>query len=357
MLARTGHPDVGLAAEQPLRAARATRATRAGRHRRPREHDRLTRLASDPRLRAGILLVVLAICGYALYTEWPQVSAQLARLHWYVLVLAVAATTAGTTCMMLAWRAILADAGSPLPLPAATRVNFVAGLGKYVPGAVWAFAAQVEIARSYRVPRASSVAAYVLSIALAIGAGLGVAAVALPLSSPGAAGRYLWVLAAVPVLAACLCPPVFGRLLNRGLRLIRREPMERLPGWRGLGIALGWTLLGWLLYGIPVWLLVSEMTGRDNYLLVCVGGFALAFSAGLLLIVFPSGIGAREVILVAVLATVLSHGTAVAVALVARVVTTASDLACGGVGLALGRAAGRAEPDGVMPETVPSRSV
>jgi glycosyltransferase 2 family protein len=305
MVARTGHPDVGLATEKPLRAARMSR----GRHRRPREHDHLTRLASDPRLRVGILLVVLAVCGYALYTQWPQVSSQLARLHWYVLVLSVAATMAGTTCMMLAWRAILADAGSPLPLPAATRVNF-------------------------------------LSIALAIGAGLGVAAVALPLSSPGAVGRYLWVLAAVPVVAACLCPPVFGRLLNRGLRLIRRQPMDRLPGWRGLGIALGWTLLGWLLYGIPVWLLVSEMTGRDSYLLVCVGGFALAFSAGLLLIVFPSGIGAREVILVAALATVLPHGTAVAVALVARVVTTASDLACGGVGLAVGRVLARSVPAG-----------
>jgi glycosyltransferase 2 family protein len=343
MVTRPARANVRLGAEPPLPA---TRVDRAGRHRRGRERDRLTRLAADPRLRAGVLVAVLAICAYALYTQWPQVSAQLARLHWYVLVLSLAATMAGTTCMMLAWRVILADAGSPLPLPAAARVNFVAGLGKYVPGAIWAFAAQVEIARSYRVPRASSVAAYVLSIALAIGAGLGLAAVALPLSAPGAAGRYLWVLAAVPVLAVCLSPPVFGRLLDRGLRLVRREPMERLPGWRALGKALGWTLVGWLLFGIPAWLLVGEMTGRDGYLLVCIGGFALAFSAGLLLIVFPSGIGAREVILVAALATVVPHGTAVAVALVARVITTASDLACGGVGLALGRVLGRAVPAG-----------
>jgi len=47
-------------------------------------------------------------------------------------------------------------------------------------------------------------------------------------------------------------------------------------------------------------------------------------------------------VLVAALATVLSPGNAVAVALVVRVVTTASDLAWGGIGLAAGRlAAGR----------------
>jgi hypothetical protein len=52
--------------------------------------------------------------------------------------------------------------------------------------------------------------------------------------------------------------------------------------------------------------------------------------------VFPSGIGARDIILIAALTPVLPH-TAVAVALLTRVVTTASDLACGGLGLALGR--------------------
>ena len=32
--------------------------------------------------------------------------------------------------MMLAWRALLADLGSPLPLPAAIRVMFIGQLGK-----------------------------------------------------------------------------------------------------------------------------------------------------------------------------------------------------------------------------------
>jgi hypothetical protein len=32
---------------------------------------------------------------------------------------------AGLGCMLLAWRALLADLGSPLPLPAAIRVIFI----------------------------------------------------------------------------------------------------------------------------------------------------------------------------------------------------------------------------------------
>jgi hypothetical protein len=67
------------------------------------------------------------------------------------------------------------------------------------------------------------------------------------------------------------------------------------------------------------------------------GGYALAYSAGLLLIVLPGGIGAREVILIAALAPVTSHGVAIAVALAARLVSTVSDLVCGALGLAIGR--------------------
>jgi len=297
---------------------------------------RLTHLARSPWLRGGLLAVVLMFCGYGLYAEWPQVTAGLARLHWYGIAASLAAAMAGATCMMLAWRAILADLGSPLPLRAAARINFVAQPGKYIPGAVWAFAAQVELGHDLGVPRRRSVASYVVSISLAVGAGLGLAAVALPLASPGMARQYWWVMAAAPVIVACLCPPVFAWLVDRALKIAKRAPLERRPTWRGLGRALAWTLLGWLLLGVQVWLLISEMSGRSGYLVLAVGGYALAFSAGMLLIVVPGGLGAREVILIAALSPVMP-GTAVAVAVMARVVTMASDLACAGLGLAVSR--------------------
>jgi hypothetical protein len=86
-----------------------------------------------------------------------------------------------------------------------------------------------------------------------------------------------------------------------------------------------------------VWLLLAGMTGRGAaVLLLATGGYALAFAAGLLLVVFPNGIGAREIILIAVLAPVVPHGTALAIALAARLLTTASDLAWGLFGLLAG---------------------
>ena len=55
---------------------------------------------------------------------------------------------------MLAWRALLADLGSPLPVRVAMRVLFLGQLAKYLPGStVWAVVAQTELAHDYDVPR------------------------------------------------------------------------------------------------------------------------------------------------------------------------------------------------------------
>jgi uncharacterized membrane protein YbhN (UPF0104 family) len=306
---------------------------------------RLTRIAGNSRLRIGLLAVVLVFCAYGLFVEWPQVTASLGRLHVYSVILSLVAAMAGGACMMLAWRVVLADLGSPLPVRAAARISFVSQLGKYVPGAVWAFAAQVELGHDAGVPRRRSVAAFAVSLAITIGAGLGVAAAVTPIASPDLIQRYWWALAAVPVIAIGLCPPVFGVAMDFLLRLVGRQPLERRPSWPNLLRALAWTLTGWGLLGLQVWLLLADVAaGGPRLLLLATGGYALAFSVSTLLVVFPSGIGAREVVLTAALTTVLSPGKAVAVALVTRAVTTAADLAWGGLGLALGRLSGRHQP-------------
>ena len=295
----------------------------------------LSRLVTSQWTRIGLLAVFLGCCGYGLYAAWPQAMTALARLHWYSVTLSLAAAMAGAWCMMLAWRAVLADLGSPLPFGTAAKVSFVAQLGKYVPGAVWAFAAHIELGHDAGVPRRRGVAAVVVSLAVAVAAGLGLAALALPLTSPQATRQFWWALAAVPVIALGLCPPVLGPLIDRVLTLTARPPLDRRPSWGGLARALGWTALGWLALGGQVWLLLAGMTGRGaGVLLLAIGGYALAYAAGLLLVVFPNGIGAREIILIAVLAPVVPHGTALAIAIAARLLTTASDLAWGLFGLA-----------------------
>ena len=190
--------------------------------------------------------------------------AALGKLDWYDVAGATLAAIAGLGCMLLAWRALLADLGSPLPLPAAIRVLFVGQLGKYVPGAVWALAAQVELARDYGVPRRRSATASLVGMAVTLVVGLVAAAVMLPLTSAHAVRHYWWVLAITPLVAICLHPRIIKFGLDLVLRVLRRAPLEGSVSAGGMTRAMAWTTLGWLCFGVHAWFLISVFAGKGG---------------------------------------------------------------------------------------------
>jgi glycosyltransferase 2 family protein len=326
---------------------------------------RLTRLAESPWLRAGLLVVAVGLAMYGLASQWTQVHAALDQLDAGDIAGAAVSAVAGLGCMLLAWRALLADLGSPLRLPAAIRVMFVGQLGKYVPGAVWALAAQVELARDYDVPRRRSATASLVGMAVTLVVGLVAAGVTLPLVSAHAVGRYWWVLAITPLAVLCLHPAIIKFGLDLVLRVLRRAPLEGSVSRGGMARALAWTTLGWLCYGAHAWFLISVFAGKGKgggevggIFALSLGAYALAWAVGFLIVFFPGGIGPREIALIAVLAPVMPSASALVVALASRVVMTIGDLAWAGAGLAIGRRGSRhasvpAEPAGRRPSPAP----
>jgi glycosyltransferase 2 family protein len=295
-------------------------------------------LAASRWVKLGLLAITLGFCAYGLYAERADMAAALHHLAWYSVAGAAVAVIAGLGCMMLSWRALLADLGSPLRLRAATRILFVAQLGKYVPGSVWAMAAQVELARGHEVPRRRSASATVVAMLVTLATGLLVAAVALPLSSGAAVRHYWWALALAPPALIALYPPVMGWALDRALRLARRPPLERRVSGAGVLRAAAWSLAGWAFFSVHSWLLVAGVTGKGlSVLPIAAGAYALAWSVGFVLIPFPGGVGPRELAFIAALAPVMPRGSAIVVAVVSRLVLTIGDLVWAAVAFGLGR--------------------
>jgi hypothetical protein len=263
------------------------------------------------------------------------------------------AVLAGLFASAMVWRALLTDLGARLPLRTALHVFFLGQLGKYLPGSVFAVAAQMELGRSQGVSRSRVGTASLLFMGVLVAAGLLVSAVALPLTSPDALHQYFWVLAVLPIGLLCLAPPVLTRLVARMLRLLRREPLDRPLSWAGVGTALGWALAMWGAYGVHVLLLLlpQDTTGRANLPLLSLGGYALAWTVGFLILIAPAGGLIREGVLVVALAPVLHSAAATAVAVVSRGVMTLGDLLWGGAGALMRPRSGAegANPDIVGP--------
>lgn len=301
----------------------------------------LTQRPAVPRwrraLRAAWLVAVVVVVGIVLADRRSEVGAALGSLSPGALAGSMVAALVAVGVTGQLWRTLLAGLGAPLPVGAALRVFFVGQLGKYLPGSVWPLLAQVEMGRDHEVPGRVSAAGLVLFLWVHLCTGAIVAALFLPwLGWPPAVA-----LAALPGLLLLLPRPL-GAVLNRGLRLLRREPLPRLPGRAAMARATAWAGLAWLGYGIHVQVLARGI-GTDQAgevgLGAAIGAFAAAWVAGFVFLVAPAGAGLREGVLVALLP--LGTAPALAVALVSRLLVTAADVLWALAGLA---APGRPRP-------------
>jgi len=298
-------------------------------------------------VRWGFVALALGFGGYAIALKRHEIIEALGRLSPLAIAGALVCVLVAQFGTLRVWQRLLAGLGSPLPSTAAARIFFIGQLGKYLPGSVWPVLAQMELGTVHHVPRHRSASASVLAMLASLLTALLVAAVTLPLT--GHAGSYLWAYATVPLLLACLHPRVLRWGMDRLLRLARRPPLEHPLSGLVLARALGWGLFSWVFNGLQIWLLVPVHSGTS--LLLSVGGYAFAWSVGFLVVLAPGGLAVREVVLVATLTPLVGAGTATAVALVSRAVTTASDLICAGVSAAFRRSSAPpvvpdAHPDG-----------
>lgn len=296
-------------------------------------------------VRTACWTVVLGVVGVQLWRMRDGVAGALGAVGPGPMVLSGLLAGLGAVGGMLGWRVLLAGLGSPLPLPVAARVYFVGGLGKYLPGGLWPALAHADAARSLRQPPARLAGAFLGSAALSVLAGLVVGLLAVPRLV--AADPLWWLL--LPVLAAALvpvlAPGVLGAALRPAARLLHRAPPP-LPDRRHLVAGTALMVGGWLVTGLHVTVLAGALgVGPGAALTVVVGGCALASVLGMVAVVLPAGLGARELVLGLTLATVLPTAAVVAVVALSRLIATVADVAVAALALALVRLPDLTDPD------------
>lgn len=277
-----------------------------------------------------IAFLVLAVAFGVLTVRGRQdaLVEAISTIGWPNVLLAGVLAVIGVRVSANVWLHALAVVGADVPERAGTRVFFFTQVGKYLPGAVWPYVAQLRLAREMRVERSRVLMGQAVFLVLHLTTGVLVAAVTLPAVGGGSdvVRRYGVLLLPVLAGAACLHPSV----LRRGLHLlVRRRGSEVDPEIHGarLALAAGWMLVTWGCYGASTAALVLPLAApRVDAAAAATGAFSLAWTVGFLVVLAPAGAGAREVALVLALAPVLDTTRATAVALLSRGVMTAADL-------------------------------
>ncbi|HWO51652.1 MAG TPA: lysylphosphatidylglycerol synthase domain-containing protein [Ornithinibacter sp.] len=302
----------------------------------------VTRARTLNALRIGLLVVIVAACVIALWANWQEVSGQLRKLSVPVVLGAFVLVSLAPVLTLMGWRVLLEDLGTHLPLPPASSVFLVGQLGKYLPGSVWTVVAQAEMGAKLAVPRRRMAVVGILSIGLAVLTGclLGIPAVQPLLASRGDAFSWWWVAIAVALGCVLLWPRLLNAVIARGLRLLRREPLEHDLSGRAVALASAWFVAAWVSTGLGTFVLARSMAPDaplGPLLVTCVGGFALASAAGMFSILVPAGVGVRDGVLALLLVTLMPLPAAAAVVVVARFFAVLADLLLAGFAWVWGR--------------------
>jgi hypothetical protein len=287
------------------------------------------------RVVVAVAVVVALVWGVA--RNWTEISADLQRVSVGALLLSVVPAGLGTWLTMVGWRVVLADLGSPLHTAPAGGVFFVGQLGKYLPGSVWTVLVQADMAARLHVPRRRTGVAGLVTIGLSVLTGLLVGLPALPLLFQASGASSAWLLLAVPLLVVLVWPALLNRLIGWGLRLLRRQPLEETLSARAILTTVVLYALAWVLFGVHILVLALAVGGGTGVTVASLSGYALAGSLGMLTVILPAGLGARDGILAIVLASAMPLSAGTAVALVSRFVVTLVDVLAAAGGWAYAR--------------------
>lgn len=293
---------------------------------------------ADHRLSRGswrrlVLYLLFALCVAAavwfLYSRRHELGDALTRLRWGTVVLSFVFGYLAVLAMFLGWASAVRSGHVDLDRRHLLRVYGVGQVGKYLPGSVWPVLAQARLARRYDVSPGRVAAGSLVALAVSVLTGLIVGGALLPVAGPQA--RYLlWApVLAVPALVL-LYPPLLNWLLGRAARILRRGDVAFHYSWSGILRCGGWNVLGNLLFGLHLFVLADTLGAsrpRDYVLSLC--AYALASSIGVAIIFLPAGSGAREAVLVAVLAPSLTADSALLIALVSRALLVIVDISLG----------------------------
>jgi hypothetical protein len=278
---------------------------------------------------AGLLVIGLA--ARSIILNWQSLRTQ--PIEWRFspgwIALSVLIVFTAYAALIEAWRRVVLSMGESLEFFQATRIWFLASLGKYVPGKLWAVAGAAILAQRAGVDPSVAVAGALVLQALALSSG----AVAVALTAREAfqsVGPGVVPIALVIVATSIAGIVILGsqRLLDRVNRILPASlPRLRAVAPAMLAAAFAANLFAWASYGLALVLLAKGLLPELHLsLLQAIGVFTCSYLVGFIAVFAPGGLGPRESVFLLMLAGNIGLKPAAALALASRLLLTGTEI-------------------------------
>ena len=263
--------------------------------------------------------------GYAVVSQWHQI----ATIEWEInlILLAISLTMLVGLFFLDAygWHLILKSLSVDIKMKSSIRIWILSSVARYLPGGIWAYAGRAVMTKQEGVNlTTTSLSMYLETILLAASS----FAVGFP-AILGSAGLYVRPYQAILIwgfLGICLHPKIIQLLRFIPGRIGKAIETAKLPSTKNIIALYIYYLLFWCLFSTTFCIFSNALyqISLDQYLVIG-SSFALAFCIGLVVFVFPSGIGIREATLYSLLAIILTPSVSLLIAIGSRLWTTVGE--------------------------------
>lgn len=275
--------------------------------------------------------VLVGLAARSVLVNWQAFRAQ--PVEWRFSTTWIAASVlvvfASYAVLIEAWRRVVLSMGERLAFLPAARIWFLASLGKYIPGKLWAVAAAAVLAQRAGVDPAAAVAGALVLQALALASGAVVVALTAR-EAFQAVGAW-----AVPTAVAVVIVSLAGLAILASQRLLDRIsgllpsswPRLRAIAPKVLAAGFAANLFAWTGYGVALLLLTRGLLpGVVLSLPQAVGVFTCSYLVGFIALFAPGGLGPRESVFFLMLAGQIGFKPAAALALASRLLLTGTEV-------------------------------
>jgi uncharacterized membrane protein YbhN (UPF0104 family) len=294
-----------------------------------------------PLLKALLALAILIAIGRQFVRDLRRPELWQRSLHPSWLLLSAVLYLLGLGFSALYWYRLLVALGQRPLFLRTVRAHYIGQLGKYLPGKAWALLLRSNMIRSSTTHVGVAVLTSFYEVFITMASGALLAAILFGLEAGGFSSPVDWHILdriwqifrggkaeAAPVDPQALCllafllllaigvpslPPVFHRLVQRLTLPFRQADRSVVPTppaacmFQGLALTPGcWFLMGASLWAALEAAGVGPVWGLESWLRYT-AFLALAYVSGFVIVFLPSGLGAREALLVLVLVPDISQ--------------------------------------------------
>lgn len=285
-------------------------------------------LSSAKRLLQFLVIgLILYFWGLHLQRNWSDLTSYQWHVNYSFFAIAFLFAILYPLSLAICWWLVLTKLGVHAKFCLAAKIWFSSIPIRYLPGTIWHFLGRVHLCSEAEIPRAKAFLSILIEQGLLVLSACLIFPIPLVLwmKEPQRTG-LVPILLLIPLVFLLLYPKVLLRVLDRGLRLLHRQPTDWKFEYRDSLLLLAYYCVPLPLSGLALYSVIYSLHPLSiSHLPFVVGASSVAWLIGYLAFLAPTGLGVREGIIVVLLSIYLPLPIAIAGSILWRVLGTLSE--------------------------------